>query len=1152
MNLKNCCRWAVPSVLLAISGGVIAATPTVDGTRDASAYGTTPLVVQKASVISILSDPFSLELNVDNSNIGGVGLLAAGDFVSPGDSVFTGFELSVSLAELGWNGTQPIRFAAFVNGSNSDFLANQVAGGLPAGEPNLGGTPFDFDAIPGDQFVTVATVRSNEAVNVNGTLAENYGPALWVNTQNPTGFGDNNNDGPIVATGSEINAVYAFRDDKGTPSTADDTLHIFVAGNLETNYNKLEFFFDVAPGGQNPLASPPNPNFGGLTQMQNSVFDAGFTPNYYIRYTTGGGGMDPTGFQHFIDMVPLGGTGDFLGGGRANSLAGTGPNGGAFEANLDNSNIAGVSSPGGGVGPDTPFVTDPATVTTGLEFKIDLDAIGFDGTGFDGAGNIAIGGFIRTGNLIFNQVIGGLPNDTNNIGRADGVDFNDFAGNQYAVVSSTPVAGAITINGVLDGAYGSPIYVNNAGGTGNSVSPQLNADNTTNVGPDGNPDGSEINAVYAAVRNESGTNFLYVFVAGNFGQYHRTSIFIDAIQGAGQNTLRGDNPTIDTAGDSTLNALEGLIWDAGFSPDFMIQHHLGLDTAQMPPVVTHFADGAQLLTQGGADPAGPPQGGRFDGGTKSSTNLTGDLVNRIGFGDNTDPSPETANGSEINGLYATTDGDFLYLLVTGNLETNFTKLDIFFDIIPNRGQNTLIWDGDPVTGEPTPAFVLSNPNDPNSPLVPNPAYVGNPPLDTPNMFQQMGGPFPNVGSDPPTFQPGLTFDTGFNADHALFITNGSVGSVIPGEAEIFGGFARLRNVIPAADLGGTDPGEAIFWGQTRTSSFGFFENGDRGFSEIALAAFNNSNIGGVSGGPYFFGDVSDAPNVTTGMEIAIPLDDIKIPNGTAFPPSWSGTTPFKVTVILNGGAHSFVSNQILPHICSPELGNVREVNFATDHPGDQFLALSWNGSAFTVTNTATLPPDCDEPLGACCVGTSCSIELQSECEQVLGGTFLGDGTDCSGDPCTPTGACCFGDLCQEDFTEADCTGFGGTYVGDGTDCSGDPCDTGDPTGSCSFACSGNSQLPCFEATQADCLAAGGTYQGDNTDCTSHPTSNLCSGDINGDNRTNLDDFIVLAGNFGGVGARPQGDLNCDGIVNLDDFIILAGDFGCDKTALFQP
>ncbi|TVQ75587.1 MAG: hypothetical protein EA380_10420 [Phycisphaeraceae bacterium] len=56
----------------------------------------------------------------------------------------------------------------------------------------------------------------------------------------------------------------------------------------------------------------------------------------------------------------------------------------------------------------------------------------------------------------------------------------------------------------------------------------------------------------------------------------------------------------------------------------------------------------------------------------------------------------------------------------------------------------------------------------------------------------------------------------------------------------------------------------------------------------------------------------------------------------------------------------------------------------------------------------------------------------------------------------------------------------------------------------------------------------------------------CSGDINGDGNTGLDDFIILAGNFGaGPGATlAQGDLNGDGFVDLDDFIILAGDFGC--------
>ena len=57
----------------------------------------------------------------------------------------------------------------------------------------------------------------------------------------------------------------------------------------------------------------------------------------------------------------------------------------------------------------------------------------------------------------------------------------------------------------------------------------------------------------------------------------------------------------------------------------------------------------------------------------------------------------------------------------------------------------------------------------------------------------------------------------------------------------------------------------------------------------------------------------------------------------------------------------------------------------------------------------------------------------------------------------------------------------------------------------------------------------------------------CPGDINGDGVVDLDDFIILAGNFGsGPGATlQQGDLSNDGFVNLDDFIILAGNFGND-------
>jgi uncharacterized delta-60 repeat protein len=53
-----------------------------------------------------------------------------------------------------------------------------------------------------------------------------------------------------------------------------------------------------------------------------------------------------------------------------------------------------------------------------------------------------------------------------------------------------------------------------------------------------------------------------------------------------------------------------------------------------------------------------------------------------------------------------------------------------------------------------------------------------------------------------------------------------------------------------------------------------------------------------------------------------------------------------------------------------------------------------------------------------------------------------------------------------------------------------------------------------------------------------------TGDANHDARVNLQDFNVMAGNFGRTGGDySQGDFNYDGVVNLADFNLLAGHFG---------
>jgi len=55
----------------------------------------------------------------------------------------------------------------------------------------------------------------------------------------------------------------------------------------------------------------------------------------------------------------------------------------------------------------------------------------------------------------------------------------------------------------------------------------------------------------------------------------------------------------------------------------------------------------------------------------------------------------------------------------------------------------------------------------------------------------------------------------------------------------------------------------------------------------------------------------------------------------------------------------------------------------------------------------------------------------------------------------------------------------------------------------------------------------------------------CTGDVNGDGRTNVADFNILASHFATpVPPHTNGDLTGDGFVNVADFNLLATDFGC--------
>jgi len=190
---------------------------------------------------------------------------------------------------------------------------------------------------------------------------------------------------------------------------------------------------------------------------------------------------------------------------------------------------------------------------------------------------------------------------------------------------------------------------------------------------------------------------------------------------------------------------------------------------------------AALLVLAGSAVAQPTIDGFRDG------SYGGPLVvqnTQTQFGDSNQGNSRFANGSELNAGYARVEGGVLYLLLTGNLESNFNKLEIFIDSRAG-GQNVLRGD--------------------------------NPDVDF-NGLNRMAG---------------LRFDSGFSPDYWLTSTGGDTGG---GNYGYFVNFAELLTSGGGTGgfVGGNngDGANALTGG----SGLGIF------------AGIDNSNTGGVDAG----------------------------------------------------------------------------------------------------------------------------------------------------------------------------------------------------------------------------------------------------------------------------------------------------------------
>ena len=220
-----------------------------------------------------------------------------------------------------------------------------------------------------------------------------------------------------------------------------------------------------------------------------------------------------------------------------------------------------------------------------------------------------------------------------------------------------------------------------------------------------------------------------------------------------------------------------------------------------------------------------------------------------GFGDASPPG--SLGGSELDAAYATISGGRLYIMLTGNHEPNFNKLDVFIDS-NSGGENTL-------TGTPQYDFFNGS------------TWIS----------QNMAG---------------LKFDTTFTADYHLFSRWGSgtgpyeadfVNRSGGGSAQVPGSTALRRNAV------GLQAAGVISAGNVGTNASGTVLTQNLEF------AINDNNAAGVTGST---ANAADALAVTTGMEFSIALADLGNPGPGSV---------IKVAAMIDNGDHNYLSNQIL-------------------------------------------------------------------------------------------------------------------------------------------------------------------------------------------------------------------------------------------------
>ncbi|MFT3685797.1 MAG: GC-type dockerin domain-anchored protein [Phycisphaerales bacterium] len=625
-------------------------------------------------------------------------------------------------------------------------------------------------------------------------------------------------------------------------------------------------------------------------------------------------------------------------------------------------NVAGAGEQG------SASVGDPSTVNTGVEIAIPYSALGIPNAPF-GTGNPfpAIKMMVVVSNSggdnMSNQMLPGLVLNTTNLGYSRTVNFTSIAGDNFLTFATvSTVATAQTIDGTrisagdsYGAASGSRLQSNSTG-YGDAGHGQLVFANGFG------PEGSEIDSLH--IRRHDASNTLYIMVPGNLeANGNRLNFFFDTVAG-GQNRVLNATGPLGGFGDDLSN--NGLTFDAGFEPDYFIS--VNANRTQQPDGTPPANDQYRVYVDYAVMNTGAPSANVYCGNTVvpsvagynggaliegdagapairvgfDNSNLAG-VVGGIVGGDFRAPHQDYAYGDEIDAIYSKIENGKLYLLVAGNIDTNFAKLNLFFDCQPG-GQNRLRGD--------TQGALL---------------YNGNVDIDY-NGLNRMGADTlttNDLGENVPA--NGVKFDNGFEADYWLSCSNGPRGLSNPFQ-EAYANSAVLRTTGErldfnnrAQDYGSYDGGrkhpgnfpmdfDGPEFNAWASASHIYCNYGPRVAAQQASmgqqplpfmirVAIDNSNVAGVT--PT---DASGAAAVVSGAEIEINLNELC--DG-----GWDGVTPIRVAGFitqtgptLTGREYNYAGNQVIGGLPlsggqAADLGDPRTIDFSA-LSGNQFVTLT--------------------------------------------------------------------------------------------------------------------------------------------------------------------------------------------------------------------